>query len=149
MHPATRFPTDGDQELYSSVTSLECPLHEDMTRQEFKAETDINSLVRRLTPADLLSRPQPSYGGFHDYDMDLQQAAISLQQARDGFARLPASVRAKFATVGELIAALESGEAIDLADAPAEPAAERSPVPPVNAEAAAPPPAPVPVPPSA
>lgn len=70
---------------------------ESMTKQEFKEECDINTIVRRFgltgqLPEGLIA---PTFGDF-EFIGDYQSALNAIYQAQDSFMELPADVRARF-----------------------------------------------------
>lgn len=70
-----------------------------MTRQEFAAECDINTIMRQYEMA--LAQPAasvtpPMYVDFTSMPHDLMGAMQVMQDAEDAFMRLPASVRREF-----------------------------------------------------
>lgn len=76
---------------------LTFPATEGRTRQEFKAESDINVIMKRYAATgvlEYLNKKQPQYADVtgHDY-----QAAMDLvANARTAFEELPSSLRARF-----------------------------------------------------
>lgn len=88
---------DYDSNKISDETGLDCSESEDMAKQEFKEEVDINTLVRRFHISGEL--PQgvrlPEYGdytGVHDY----HSAANAIAQANEAFDTMPAEIRERF-----------------------------------------------------
>lgn len=70
---------------------------ETMTKQSFKEECDINTIVRRfgLTGEMPVNVRMPSYGDFTGV-WDYRSAMDALIQARDSFEAMPAEVRRRF-----------------------------------------------------
>lgn len=114
MHPAVRSQVDDLQELYSLESGLACTPEEDKARQEFKAEADINVLLRKYGAVP--QRPL-SYGEV-DFDLDLHTAINAVSQASLGYASLPEHVRRKFPDLPSLFAAIANGEAVDFTAPP-------------------------------
>lgn len=105
-------------EADSLAGSVQCSPDEDMTRQEFAQEADINFLLRKYGAV-----PQrPVTYGEVDFDLDFQQARLAMRDVAEGYARLPESVRQRFPTLDSLLAALASGEVVDLSSAVDPPA---------------------------
>lgn len=78
----------------------------DMTRQEFKEETDINVILNKFGVNSFAQR-QPIYTEV-DYTIDLQQALGILTTVQAGWDRLPDDIKARYPdwrTVVELMAA--------------------------------------------
>lgn len=121
MHPATRFQDSYLESLEadSLASSLVCTAEEDMARQEFAKDADINVLLKRFGMNVLVRNPE--YGEV-DFDLDLQGAYRAVAEAREGFARLPAHLRERFPDWETLMAAVANGEAISLTP-PKSPAA--------------------------
>lgn len=87
---------------------------ENMTRQEFKDETDINWLLNKYGALPQMREPQ-----FQDvdYDMDLLTAYEAVRQAQTVFGNLPHDIREKFGSWESLAAAMADSNR----PAPAEP----------------------------
>lgn len=69
-----------------------------MTKQSFKAECDINNILRQYSKTGVITHVQssrPTYGDLPD-SIDYQQSMNTLLQADAAFAGLPASVRSRF-----------------------------------------------------
>lgn len=69
-----------------------------MTKQSFKAECDINTILRQYSKTGVITHVQnarPSYTDLPD-SLDYQQSMNTLIVADQAFAGLPASVRARF-----------------------------------------------------
>jgi hypothetical protein len=120
MHPAVRFQDSYLESLQadSSAASIACTPEEDRARQEFAKDADINILLKRFG-VNLPVR-HPEYGVV-DFDLDLQGAYRAVQEAREGFARLPAHLRERYPSWELLMAAVANGEAVSLTP-PEEPA---------------------------
>lgn len=94
--PFVRSPYNYDREAASDEAGLKC---EDLSlaKQEFREESDINTIVRRFgltgqLPPDLRV---PTSGDFTDI-YDFQTAMNAVVQARESFMLLPAHVRERF-----------------------------------------------------
>lgn len=104
--PAIRTQPDTWASSWSEATGLDCSDKPDMTRQEFRAETDVNQIMSRYgANAPMRER---IYGTV-DFDGDLQQALGAVQIAQDAIRKLPASLRAKYATWEDLLTGLHNG----------------------------------------
>lgn len=105
--PAVRTQIDEQQDVWSLATGLACDPKEDLTRQEFKNEVDVNQILARYgvnTPMR-----QPIYGEV-DFDMDLHQAFTAVSAAKRAFDRLPASLKERYPTWQAVLNGLESGQ---------------------------------------
>lgn len=68
------------------------------TKQEFRDQADIHSILARYTRSGVLDwaqRTQPTYGSF-DGGMDYATARMRVQEAQDEFMELPAAIRERF-----------------------------------------------------
>lgn len=85
-----------DHDAASVATGLICP-EPTRTKQEFRDETDINTLLRRFSVTGELPTGvrMPTYGDF-DIVMDFQSAANAIAQANEAFEQMPAEVRRRF-----------------------------------------------------
>lgn len=92
---------------------------ESMTRQEFKKESDINTIVTGLRRGAQLPLPSGTvnYGDFTNVK-DYHQSMSKLREAQEGFDRLPSDIREHFRNdPGKLIAAFEDADQVgDLID---------------------------------
>lgn len=77
--------------------ALDCSESEDLAKQEFKAESDINEVLRRFNVTGQLPQNvrKPEYGDFTGIG-DFQQALAAIEQARDSFMEMPADIRRRF-----------------------------------------------------
>lgn len=107
MQKAIRSQADDDQDIWSANTGIDCSDAEDMARQEFKEETDINNILRRFGLNGFLNND----GRYTDtdYTIDLQSALTTISDARQTFEDLPANIREKYPTMPKLVNALENG----------------------------------------
>lgn len=79
---------------------------EDRTRQEFKADADVNVIVRRFGPNAFAGG---EYGS-QDFDLDLLQVQEATRTALKGFSRLPEAVQARYRDVESYLAAFATGD---------------------------------------
>lgn len=86
-----------DPDLVSRETGLDCSEFEDMAKQEFKEEVDINTIVRRFNITGELPQNvrQPEYGDFTGIS-DYHSAVTAIAQAHEAFDAMPAEVRERF-----------------------------------------------------
>jgi phage internal scaffolding protein len=85
-----------DHDLFSSETGLSC-LDPSLTQQQFKEESDINTIVDRFMKTGHLPEPA-SMPQYVDYEgvFDFQSAMNVVRQADENFMRMDAKVRARF-----------------------------------------------------
>lgn len=102
-----QFEGQWEQDGVSIATGLFCPESEDVTRQEFAEETDINKILKKFGGA-FDSRPV-SYGEY-DFDVDLQEGIASIRAAQASWLRLPAEIRRRYPSWPQFLAAVEAGE---------------------------------------
>lgn len=105
---AIRSQADTKGDHYTQMTGLYCPPEEDMTRQEFKNDADINILLRRFgvnTP----QRPGATFGEV-DYDLDLHTAMQATLQLHHAWSKAPADVRERYPSPNDLFHATQTGE---------------------------------------
>lgn len=119
MHPPVRdqgaFLEDAHDPEFSP--GIACTAEEDKARQEFKQEADVSFLMRKYGALPPITEfPQ----GVVDFDVDLLTARIAVQEARDGYGRLPADFR-RAVSFDQFMVSLANGEAF-----PARAAAEVS-----------------------
>ena len=83
-------------DIHSEKTGLSC-LDSSLTQQQFKEESDINTIVDRFMKSGVLPDPvlMPQYVDFEGV-FDFQSAMNVVRQADENFMRLDAKVRARF-----------------------------------------------------
>ena len=91
-----RSPYNYDMDLASDKAGLSCN-DPSLTQQQFKEESDINTIVDRFMKSGVLPNPinMPQY---IDYEgvFDFQSAMNTIRQADENFMRMDAKVRARF-----------------------------------------------------
>jgi len=138
MRPPIRSQSRPDAKRLSQATVIRFDPSQDRARQEFKAECDVSTILRRFG-ADLPQRvPAPS--SVVDFDADLLTMFQTADRTREAHARLPAHIRSRFPTWIDLVTAIGNGEDVSLPPPVEAPAV----VPPVAPPAAASDSAPVP-----
>lgn len=96
--------------------------NQDMARQEFKNDADINYMLTKfgITP----ERGAPTYGEWDD-TLDLQQALTSVAEARGAYSDLPTELKQKFGSMEDLLKAYNNGSlVITEGEAPVPPKTE-------------------------
>lgn len=116
MVRAERTQVDGLQDEYSALSALNCSEdlpdgkpNEDRARQEFKKETDINEILRRFGVGDESNLRQGTFGEI-DYNLDLQQALSSIDQAKSAYREMPNELQRRYPTWQRFLNAIERGE---------------------------------------
>lgn len=117
MHKAIRTQSDDLSDEYSANTAIEFDQTVDMARQEFAAEADINTMMKKFMP--LQNTRVSEWGQEIDYDMDLQTALAAIDAAKRAHAQMTPELRAKYPTWQALLNGLNSGQfKIDLNEKP-------------------------------
>lgn len=126
MHKAIRSQADDLQLTYSQMTAIDTTGWEDVARQEFKIEADVNEMLKRF---GVISNQRPIQSGEIDYTIDLQQALEAVREAKRVWERMPAAVKADFPTWQSLLNGANSGElALSLEPEPEPPPPPAEPV---------------------
>lgn len=107
MKPAIRTQIDDLAELVSIETGTDCSNLPDLTRQEFKDETDVNKTIARFGGNTPLR--QPTYGTM-DYDIDLQQSLTAINKAQAACKKLPEPLRTKYYHWELLLEGMRNGQ---------------------------------------
>jgi len=95
--PFVRSPYNYDRDAVSDETGLDCSDDPSLTKQSFKDECDINTIVRNFGVTGELPdniRP-PQYGDFTGI-FDYQSALNAVIAADDAFMEMDAKIRARF-----------------------------------------------------
>lgn len=94
--PFVRSAYNYDRDAVSDETGLRC-LDASRTKQSFKDEVDINTLVRRfgVTGEFPVGVRAPTYGDFSQV-IDFHSAMNAVAKAHEAFDQMPAEVRARF-----------------------------------------------------
>lgn len=113
MQPAikTQVTAIRDSNKYSDESGIACTPEEDKTEQQWKAEADIHTLLRRFGIEGRLDGPQrvPSFKPV-DYDVELQHALGGIQQAREAYDLMPQDLKREYPTLMHFLAAIERRE---------------------------------------
>jgi len=85
-----------DMDLASDQTGLKC-LDPSLTQQQFKEDSDINTIVDRFMKSGVLPTPanMPQFVDFEGI-FDFQTAMNAVRSADENFMRMDAKVRARF-----------------------------------------------------
>jgi len=86
-----------DVNAASDEAGLDCSVEKSLTRQEFREECDINTILRRFGITGQLPENvrMPTYGDFVGV-RDFQTAMNAVASARESFDAMPAHVRSRF-----------------------------------------------------
>lgn len=86
-----------DSDAVSELSALHCP-EETLTRQEFKDECDINTIIDMFGIGEMpiIPREWTSNVDISDAVSDFQTAMNQVNDARDAFLELPARIRSRF-----------------------------------------------------
>lgn len=87
---------------------IDCSDLPDMTRQEFKLEADINTIVNRFGLTGQIALRQPVFGE-RNFDIDLHTGFLAIEEAQRGFLSLPRELRAKYRNPQGLLNAVHDG----------------------------------------
>lgn len=98
-----RFQTD-DHDAITAATSVLCSDEEDMTRQEFKDDADVNVLISRHG-----GMVRPVVYGEHNFDEDLTGQMQSRSIFQFWYDSAPAEVREQYPDLGSFLAAFAAG----------------------------------------
>jgi len=94
--PFLRTPFNYDRDLASDESGLKCE-DDSLTQQQFKDESDINTIVDRFMKSGVLPTPvnMPQYVDYEGV-FDFQTAMNAVRQADENFMRMDAKTRARF-----------------------------------------------------
>lgn len=108
-----------DHDAITAQCGLSCPPEEMKTRQEFRDEADINTIVARFYPfAPPQSRPVTF--GEQDMSLDLHSAILAVQTAREAYADVPPKLREAFPTYADFVQAVADGRLVITSEEPTE-----------------------------
>lgn len=100
---------DARQREFSLLCRKDCSLDPLLTRQEMAEETDINVIMRRVGAGQAVSS-RPLKFGVMDFDIDLLSFRTSVDYAFSVYERLPDSVRSRYPSWQQFVAAVVSGQ---------------------------------------
>lgn len=122
---------DGRGDEFSRLAGLGNNIDTDpsMTRQEFKLDTDINTILNKFGIDALTKGRQHIPGAITNYDLDLQTALTTVNSIQAQFSTVPGWLKQRYPTWQSLAEAINNGTA-DLKEPPPPP------VPPTPEEAA-------------
>lgn len=97
---------DGQQPRLSEEAQIFCTAAEDMARQEFADEADINKILGRFGIDAFVKKPE---FGEQDFDLDLYGALDAMAKARTAFGHLPTALKHKYRNWKNFLNAAEQG----------------------------------------
>lgn len=100
----------GLEDQISFLTGLSIDPKEDMARQEFRADTDVDTILARHGGAALRpAQPLAGFGRVVDYDTDLASALRMVAEAKAAYDQAPADIRKRFKSYGAFVEAVQDG----------------------------------------
>lgn len=105
----TQADSDAMIERASDEAGISFDPAEDKARQEFAADSDVNTVLRRFGAGGFEVRPVVY--GTQDTDLDLQTVYAAVAVAEDAWAKLPKHLRSRYPGWPEVMAAMDKGEA--------------------------------------
>lgn len=109
MHPPIKDHATFLEHEGPELNAAASPNNPDMAKQEFKDEADINYMLSRFGITQ--PRGTPAYGEWDDA-IDLQNAIAAVEISNDAYRQLPIELRRKFASMNDLIRAVDNGTLI-------------------------------------
>lgn len=107
LFPVERTQGDDMQKSYSNATRIDFTGTPELTRQEQKAEADIQYILAHF---GINTQQRAVMYGDQDTEIDLQQAFMAREEMRRGWHTLPDELKAKYPSWQSLIVALNTGE---------------------------------------
>jgi len=107
MHKATRTQIDGKGDLYSEMTTVDCSQSQDMARQEFKDDADINIMLSRF---GVNQQQRQVHFGDADFTIDLQQGLAAIEQTRRVYNRATPEIKNLFPTYEKWMTGMNNGQ---------------------------------------
>lgn len=89
---------------------LDCSNLPDMTRQEFRDETNINNIINRFLSTGIPPAQRQPVFGDRDFDIDLHTGYLAIESAQRAFLRLPDALKEKYKNMQGLLDAIWTGE---------------------------------------
>lgn len=94
----------------SFLTGIDIDPSEDQARQEFRADTDVDTILARHGGAALRpAQPLAGFGQVVDYDTDLGTALRMVAEAKAAYEAAPADIRKRFKSYGAFVEAVQDG----------------------------------------
>lgn len=80
----------------------------DATRQEFKKEADVNTILNRFAVTGVMPPLRTPIYGERDFDIDLHTGYLALDDAQRAFNKLPRQLRERYGTFTGLLDAIHN-----------------------------------------
>lgn len=103
-----RTQNDGLQEAVSQAETVDCSNMPDLARQEFKAESDTQSILKKFGVEAFHNRPILAYE--FDDSLDLKTALDTVRQTQEAYQRLPDNIKQRFPDWNAVALGVEKGE---------------------------------------
>lgn len=102
-----------DEPRQSHVIDCDAPLpngkpNVDATRQEFKKEADVNTILDRFAVSGVMPPLRTPIYGERDFDIDLHTGYLALDDAQRAFNKLPRQLRERYGTFTGLLDAIHN-----------------------------------------
>lgn len=88
---------------------IDCSTLPDLARQEFKADSDVNTIVNRFKRG-VIPLTFPVQYGERDFELDLQAGLEAQRRLGEAFRKLPAEVRGRYVSWEEVAQAVARGD---------------------------------------
>lgn len=108
MHPATKSIATAVADFRERV-AVDFTDSEDMTRQEYKEEADINTILHRFAVTGVAPPTRTPVYGDRDFDIDLHAGYIAMADAQRAFLKLPKLLREHYGTYLKMLDAVHDG----------------------------------------
>lgn len=82
--------------LYKTKKTATINTEKSLTQQSMANEADINRIVKKYNPEEIVGNRKPKFGDFSEIPTDLQDILQLAQQAKDSFALIPPEIRLRF-----------------------------------------------------
>lgn len=109
MHPAMKSIAFSGLEAVRERVAVDFTDSEDMARQEFKEEADINTILHRFAVTGVIPPQRTPIYGDRDFDIDLHTGYIAMGEAQRAFLKLPKLLRDHFGTYLKMLDAVHDG----------------------------------------
>lgn len=90
--------------------TIDCSDMQDMARQEFKDETNVNNIIQRFLGTGVPPVQRQPVFGDRDFDIDLHGGYLAVENAQRAFLRLPKALKDKYKNTQGLLDAMWRGE---------------------------------------
>lgn len=109
MKPAIRSQADDTMnEAYSKRTAISFAKAKDTARQEFKAEADVNTILRKF--GAFAPMKQTRYGEAIDDNLDLQMSLEYVAEIKRAYVNLPREIRLDYPSIESFLQGAARGD---------------------------------------